>query len=122
MRIRLPKQYKGTIFPKLFSIEMNDFAVEMLLPGLFFLFESKGYQRKERTDAEMIDEYIGKFKDDKRIEGFSDSDGSRILEKWVKTSLMVLGRKSRAKVGTQILYLQPLTYLTFKAGFPTQTS
>ena len=51
MRIKIPnspKGLKGTFFSKLFSIEMNDFSVEMLLPSLFFLVESKGKKRKEK--------------------------------------------------------------------------
>lgn len=122
MKIRLPKELKGTVFTKLFSIEMNDFSIEMLLPAFFFLIESRGRGRRNKTEAEKIDEYISKFKEHNRIQGFSDADGSRVLEKWAKTSLMVIGKKGRQKRENQILYLQPLTYLTFKTGFPSASS
>ena len=122
MKIKLPKQYRGMFFPKLFSIEMNNFAVEMLLPSLFFLTESRGKQRREKSDSENISEYISKLCRHSRIEGFSDPVGERVLEKWARTSLLVTGKKGRERVGTQILFLQPLTYLTFKAGFPTESS
>ena len=122
MKIKLPKELKGTVFTKLFSIEMNDFSIEMLLPAFFFLIESRGRGRRNKTEAEKIDEYISRFKEHNRIQGFSDADGSRVLEKWVKTSLMVVGKKGRQKRENQILYLQPLTYLTFKTGFPSASS
>lgn len=122
MKIKLPKELKGTVFQKLFPVEMNDFSVEMLLPALFFLIEAKGKQRRKKADSEIIDEYLSKFQDHERLQGFSDNDAKRLLEKWVKTSLMVIGKKGRQRVENQILYLQPLTYLTFKAGFPSALS
>ena len=42
MRILLPKASKGIKFDLLFTIDMNDFDVEMLLPGLFHLVRTKG--------------------------------------------------------------------------------
>jgi len=122
MKIKLPKELKGTVFQKLFPVEMNNFSVEMLLPALFFLIESRGKQRQQNTDPEIIDKYLSDFQNHKRLEGFSDEDGKRLLEKWVKTSLMVIGKKGRQRVENQILHLQPLTYLTFKAGFPSTLS
>jgi len=122
MKIKLLKELKGTVFQKLFPVEMNNFSVEMLLPALFFLIESRGKQRQQNTDPEIIDKYLSDFQNHKRLEGFSDEDGKRLLEKWVKTSLMVIGKKGRQRVENQILHLQPLTYLTFKAGFPSTLS
>ena len=125
MRIKIPntlKDLKGTYFSKLFSIEMNDFSVEMLLPSLFFLVESKGRQRKRRTDPTTIDEYLTKLKNSNSILGFDDTDGKRIFEKWAKTSLMEIGKKGLKKTIDQILYLQPLTYMTLKPGFPSESS
>jgi len=122
MKIKLPQELIGTVFQKLFPVEMNTFSVEMLLPSLFFLIESKGRQRRKKADSEIIDEYLSDFQDHKRLQGFSDINGKRLLEKWVKTSLMVIGKKGKKRVENQILYLQPLTYLTFKAGFPSTLS
>lgn len=126
MRIKIPnnpKGLKGTFFPKLLSIEMNNFSVEMLLPSLFFLVESKGRRRLGRkTDSTLIEDYLEQLRDLDALINFDDVDGRRILNKWAKTSLMEIGRKGRKKTLDQILYLQPLTYLTFKPSFPTQTS
>ncbi len=122
MKIELPEVYKGMKFDKLFSIEFNNFSVEMLLPAFFFLVESRGRQRLKMPSAEKIDEYILALQNHFRLEGFTNEDGKRILEKWVKTSLMVIGKKGRLKQeqGEQILNLQPLSYLTFKADFSSK--
>ncbi|MBF0233166.1 MAG: hypothetical protein HQK65_09030 [Desulfamplus sp.] len=122
MKVKIPKQYKGAKFNKLFSIECNDFSIEMLLPAFFFLLESKGKQRLKSPESEKFDEYILKLKKHPNLEGFTDIDGQRLLDKWAKTSLMVIGKKGRAGNKNQILYLQPLTYLTFKGGFPSESS
>ncbi len=125
MRIKIPnspKGLKGTFFSKLFSIEMNNFSIEMMLPSLFFLVESKGHQRRGRTDSTTIEDYISSLRNSEAIVGFDDGDGKRILDKWVKTSLMEVGKKGKGKTIDQIVYLQPLTYMTLKAGFPSETS
>lgn len=125
MKISIPnslKGLKGTVFSKLFSIEMNDFSVEMLLPALFFLIESKGKMRKNRTDSTTISEYIKKANNKNKIIGFDTIEGERVFEKWVKTSLLEIGKKGRKKTIDQILYFQPLTYMTLKPGFPSASS
>lgn len=124
MKIELPKNYKGMQFEKLFSIYFGSFSIEMLLPAFFFLVESKGRHRLKMPNAENIDQYISVLQNHPRLEGFTDEDGRRILEKWAKTSLMVIGKKGRSKPeqSEQILHLQPLSYLTFKAGFPSNSS
>lgn len=125
MKIKIPKHrkaFKGTFSPKLFSIEMNDFSVEMLLPSLFFLVESNGRKRKRKTDPTTIEAYLEKLKSNEKIVGFNDPDGKRIFEKWSKTSLFEIGKKGLKRNINQILYLEPLTYMTMKAGFPSETS
>ena len=62
------------------------------------------------------------LKNSDKIVGFDDPDGKRIFEKWAKTSLMEIGKKGLKKTIDQILYLQPLTYMTLKPGFPSETS
>ncbi len=117
MKINLPKTYIGMAFDKLFSIQIQECSLEMLFPALFFLLESKGKQPLKLLDSTKIDEYLSKLQLHSRLEGFDDTDGKRVLNKWVKTSLMVLGKKGQAKQkGDQIIYVQPLTYLTFKTG------
>lgn len=125
MRIKIPntpKGLKGTVFTKLFSVEMNDFSVEMLLPSLFFLVESKGRKRKRKTNPTTIEEYLNALRANEKILGFDDLDGKRIFEKWTKTSLIEIGKKGLKKTIDQILYLQPLTYMTLKPGFPSESS
>ena len=122
MKIDLPKKYKGMKFNKLFSIELNGFSIEMLLPALFFIVESKGYHRKKPPIADKIDEYLLGLQKHSRLKGFTDENGKGILEKWAKTSLMVLGKIGRLKQGEQILNLQPLSYLSFQASLPVASA
>lgn len=125
MRIKIPnspKGLKGTLFTKLFSVEMNNFSVEMLLPSLFFLIESKGRKRKRKTDPTTIEKYLSDLRANQKIVGFDDTDGKRIFEKWARTSLIEVGKKGLKRTIDQILYLQPLTYMTLKPGFPSESS
>ena len=45
MMFKIPKPLRRTKFDKLFSIELNDFDVERLLPTLFNLVVTRGRNR-----------------------------------------------------------------------------
>ena len=120
MRIPIPKNLRGYHCDRLFSVEFNDFDVEMLLPALFYFIRSKGKDRGKRIDSKAIEDYIDKLCAHQSVKGFGSVEGRRLLGRWVRTSLITTGRLGRAKIGEQILFLKPLTFLSYKPGFPAE--
>lgn len=97
MRIILPKASRGVYFDRLFQVEMNDFDVERLLPSLFYLVVTRGRQRGGRVNKPQdFETYLQLLLRHPRIEGFNDDAGRRLLDRWVRSSIVRIGRVGRA--------------------------
>lgn len=124
MSIVLPKASRGYRYPRLFHVEMNDFDVERLLPSLFYLVVTRGRQRGRGSsnDPKDIERYTGALARHPSVENFDSAEGRRLLEQWVRTAVVKIGRAGRGRREEQMEYVQPLTLLAYKPGFPAQTS
>jgi hypothetical protein len=120
VKIKLPKEMRGVIFPRVSVIEMNDFDIDIFLPSLFFtiLAEGKG-KASIIKDPQDIARYIDQLANHPDLQGFNTPEGRRILERLVRTSLIITGSAGRGgKKGEQIVSLIPYTILTHKTGLP----
>jgi len=121
MKIKLPKEAKGFGCPRLFSFEMNDFSVEALLPALFYLIRSGGRARGKRTDPTQIGPRCDDLARHPCAVGFGDEAGRRVLDRWIRTSLIETAQRGRSwREGEQIFYIKPLSFLSYKPGFPAE--
>jgi hypothetical protein len=124
MRIKLPKELRGLSFPRITTIEFNDFDVDLLLPSLFFRILAEGNGRARRTnDATAIDNYVHALATHPLLEGFDGQSGERVLQKFVRTSLAITGRTGAQRNRTeQILAVAPYSVLSHKTGLPAEGS
>jgi hypothetical protein len=118
MKIILPKASKGLKFDLVFTVEMNDFDVEMLLPSLFHLVRTKGRRVGKPADPNLYQEYLSRLAQSDTVQGFSGHHNRALLDRWVRTSVVKMGGRGRSHAGEQITYLFPTTMLTYKAGLP----
>ena len=123
MKIKLPKDLRGVLFPRVLTIEMNDFDIDLFLPALFFTILASGRGRARRAnDPTAIDRYVDILATHPSLQGFDDPEGRRVLGRLVRTALVVTGRVGQANRGEQILSTVPYTLLAHKPGFPTEGS
>ncbi|GAC1565631.1 MAG: hypothetical protein NVS2B2_36510 [Ktedonobacteraceae bacterium] len=123
MKVKLPKDIVGVKFPKICTIEMNDFDIELFLPSLFFTILAQGRGKAKQTnDPTAIQKFIDLLAHHEALEGFDDVEGRRVLERLVRTTLITTGGVGRSSIGTneQITSVVPYTLLAHKAGFPTK--
>lgn len=122
MKIKLPKDLIGTVFPKTFSVELNDVDIDIFLPSFYFKVLGDGKHRFKRTnDAQDIARYLTSLAQHPSLEGATTPEGRRVLERLVRTSLIKTGTVGRAKKGEQILAVSPYSILAAKPGFPTES-
>src|SRR5260221_1246068 len=123
MKVKLPKDLRGTKFPQAFVIEMNDFDIDLFLPTLFFTVLSRGRGKARQINkATNIEGYIDSLSVHPALEGFSDPVGRKVLERLVRTTLITTGRVGRGKESEQIMSIVPYTLLAHKAWFPVTGS
>lgn len=122
MKIKLPKELVGTVFPKVFAVELNDIDIDIFLPSLYFKILGEGkYRAKRLNDPQQITHYINNLAQHHRMQGTTTLEGRRVLERLVRTSLIKTGAVGRAKKGEQILAVAPYSILAAKPGFPTES-
>jgi hypothetical protein len=124
MRLVLPRSVKGYGYERLSGgVDLNDFDADRLLPAFFYLVVSRGRDRaRAPNDPKDIDRYLDTLAQHRRLRGFDDLEGHRVLDRWIRASLLSLGRVGRAKRGEQINYIYPLTLLTYKSGLAQSAS
>jgi hypothetical protein len=117
MKVQIPKELRGTKFSKVLSIELNDFDIERLLPGLFFLViaNGKGSARKVRDD-ETVDKHIDLLANHKGLEGFDGSEGKLLLERLVRTTLITTVRVAADRNKERIAAIKPYSLLSLKTA------
>jgi hypothetical protein len=121
MKAALPRAAKGVHLPEVFEITMNEFDVERLLPSLFYLAVTKGRPRGARVnEPTAIEAYLSSLASHPSLSGFDTRGGRRLLERWVRASVVHVGKKGRARQEQQIEFVQPRTLLTYKTGLPQQ--
>jgi len=124
MKLRIPKDMRGTAFPRLLAIELNSFDIDFYLPALFYKVLADGHTRARRAnDPTAVARYVDALATHPSLEGFDGPDGRRVLDRLVRTSLVTMGRTGAASGGReQILSLEPYTALAHKAGFPAEST
>ncbi len=124
MKLRIPKDMRGTAFPRLLTIELAGFDIDFYLPALFYKVLADGRARARRTnDPTAVARYVDALVKHPSLEGFDGPDGRRVLDRLVRTSLVTMGRTGAASGGReQSLSLEPYTALAHKAGFPAENT
>lgn len=123
MKVKLPKDLKGTKFSKVFTIEVNDFDINIFLPTLFHTILAGGRGRVKRTnDPKEIQKYIDMLAQQNVLQGFDDHIGRKVLGRFIRTALITTGGIGRSNQGEQITSIVPYTLLAHKPGFPTEGS
>lgn len=121
MKIALPKEIRGYHFPRIFTVEMNDFDIERLLPSLFYLVITSGHGRGGRQNKPTeFAAYLDTLANHPRIDGFDSPALKRTLNRWIRTAVVQMGRLGRGRQAEQIEYALPNTILTYKTGFPSE--
>lgn len=121
MKIKLPKDIVGVKFPRVCIIEMNDFDIDLFLPSLFFTILAQGRGKARQTnDPKAINKFVDSLANHPDLSGFNDAEGRKVLERLVRTALIVTGGVGRSHVDEQIMSIVPYSLLAHKPGFPSK--
>lgn len=123
MKIKLPKDLRGDMFSRVITLEMSGFDIDHFLPSLFFAILAGGRGKaKQANNPTHIQAYVDCLSQKPELEGFATIEGRRVLERFVRTTLITTGQVGVTNRGEQITSIVPYTLLAYKPGFPTESS
>src|SRR5207245_10677796 len=115
MKIKLPKDIVGVKFPRICTIDMNNFDIDLFLPSLFFTILSQGRGKARQTnDPKAISKFIDSLANHPDHAGFNDAEGRKVLERLVRTTLITTSRVGPSPVVEQITSILHSTLLPNK--------
>ena len=120
MTIIIPKKLSRTAFTELAMVELNDIDIDRLMPHLWELIVKQGRLSAPPKDADDYDRYLDVLVSGPRLQGFDDEQGRKVLDGWLRSSVVRIGAKGRGHVGMQMDYIQPLTIASYRAGLPKE--
>lgn len=119
MTLVIPKPSRGVGFRRLWTVELNNFNVEELMPSLFYRVVSRGRNPGAHSNKpKEIDRFFGALADNEKIQGFDDEAGRRLLERWARASIVEMSYAGRSRYAEQIEYVIPHTILSYQTGLP----
>lgn len=118
MTVTIPKTLRSAEFTDLTLVELNDVDVDRQLAHLWELIVKSGRLAAPPRDADNYDRYRGALAADPRLDGFDDEHGAKVLDGWLRSSIVRIGAKGRGHHETQMDYIQPLTIASYRAGLP----
>lgn len=117
MKISLPKELSGTKFSKVLSIELNDFDIGRLLPGLFSLVVADGFGTSEKMrDDETVDKHLDLLAKHEDLVGFEGNNGKLLLERLVRTTLITTTRIASDRQKERVAAIKPYSLVALKTA------
>src|SRR5437762_3671894 len=117
MKVQIPVELRGTKFSKVLSIELNNFDIERLLPGLFFLVIADGHGTVTKTrDDETVDKHVDLLVSHKDLVGFEGSEGKLLLERLLRTTLITTVRIAADRSRERVTSIKPYSLLSLKTA------
>ena len=118
MTIIVPPDYRKLVYRRLTLVEFNDVDVDRLMPHLFEFTVKGGRSSRSLTDARDYEGYRERLIGHPQVDGFDDDEGRRVMDNWLTSSVVKIGRLGLARHDEQMQYVAPLTLAAYRAGLP----
>ena len=79
-------------------MDLNDIDVDRLMPHLWELIVKQGRLSAPPRDADDYDRYLGVLASSPRLEGFDNGQGTKVLDGWLRSSVVRIGAKGRGQL------------------------
>lgn len=125
MSFAIPKTLKSLnslITESVIPVELNDTDVDRMLTSIIELVVKQGRRSPSKTDVKGYDDYLDALLTNPALQGFSDEEGRRILDGWLRASVLHFERAGLRRSESKMGYLQPLTIATYRSGLPKLAS
>src|ERR1700691_2532039 len=99
MTIIIPRNLRSLEFTELTMVELNDIDIDRLMPHLWELIVKQGRLSAPPRDADDYDRCLKTLASSPHLEGFDDEQGMKVLDGWLRSSVVRIGAKGRGHAG-----------------------
>ena len=107
MTIIIPKQLRTVEFTELTMVELNDIDIDRLMPHLWELIVKNGRLGPPPKNADDYDYYLNLLAASPRLDGFDDEQGRKVLDGWLRSSVVRIERDRPGGTGRHTDGLHP---------------
>jgi hypothetical protein len=118
--IPLPTPLRTYQYRPLTVFSLLDTDTDRVLPQLFEMCVKGGRSSRSRTDASDFAGYRDVMLERGFVRGFTTDRDLALLDGWLRSCVVDMGRSGRGKTGEQMLAVAPLTLAAYRAGLPKE--
>jgi hypothetical protein len=118
MSIPLPTPLRTYQYRPLTVFSLLDTDTDRVLPQLFEMCVKGGRSSRSRTDASDFAGYRDAMVKRGFVRGFASERDLALLDGWLRSCVVDMGRSGRGKTAEQMLAVAPLTLAAYRAGLP----
>lgn len=113
-----PKAYNSLLTPEVIDVELNDVDVDRMMTHILELGVKQGRRGSSRTVTTDYETYLDKLASDPTVQGFTGAEGRRVLDGWIRASVLRFERGGQRRAFAQMGYIRPLTIAAYRSGLP----
>lgn len=110
--------FKSLQFEKLIPIEFNQVDIDRMMTTIIELAIRQGRTMVSKTKPDEYVRYLEETLNSPMIEGLSRSERRRVLDGWLRSTVVRMGTKSIHRVGESMDFIRPLTVGVYRSGLP----
>lgn len=125
MSFKIPnsqKDLRSLAFELLLPVELNDTDIERLLTQVLERGVKNGRTSPSHANPLAYETHLDALSKSPSLLGFGGEVQRRVLDGWLRTSVVRMGRISLKRVGERLDYVRPLTIAAYRSGLPKSRS
>lgn len=125
MTFAIPKTLKhlnSLITEAVIPVELNDTDVDRMMTQVMELVVKQGRRAPSKTDVKAYDEHLDRLQSHPGLSGFNGEDGRRVLDGWLRASVLHFERSGLRRSERKMGFLEPLTIASYRSGLPKLSS
>ena len=110
--------FKSLQFEKLISIEFNQVDIDRMMTTIIELSIRQGRALISKTKPDEYSRYLDETLNSVMIDGLSREERRRVLDGWLRSTIVRMGTKGIHRVGESMDFIRPLTVGVYRSGLP----
>jgi hypothetical protein len=110
--------YKSLQFADLVPVEFNQIDVDRMMTTIIEMALRQGRTMRSKTETEDFDRYLQILNESGNVGGLSSSEREKILDGWLRSTVVKMGKVGNKRIKSQMDFIRPLTIGIYRAGLP----